>query len=51
MKWKHGSLKEGRLGDDSLKRILKQSMKGNTMLQMRVPREQDLLSVRIHIIQ
>ncbi|KAG1078549.1 hypothetical protein G6F42_024213 [Rhizopus arrhizus] len=30
--------------DDSLKRILKQSMKGNTMLQMRVPREQDLLS-------
>ncbi|GAA5815257.1 hypothetical protein MFLAVUS_008763 [Mucor flavus] len=30
--------------DDSLRRILKQSMKGNTMLQMRVPREQDLLS-------
>ncbi|KAG2210100.1 hypothetical protein INT46_010305 [Mucor plumbeus] len=30
--------------DDSLRRILKQSMKGNTILQMRVPREQDLLS-------
>ncbi|KAI9365929.1 hypothetical protein BD770DRAFT_377565 [Pilaira anomala] len=30
--------------DDSLRRILKQSMKGNTMLQMRVPREQDLLT-------
>jgi hypothetical protein len=33
--------------DDSLRRILKQSMKGNTMLQMRVPREQDLLSVSL----
>lgn len=32
--------------DDSLRRILKQNMKGNSMLQMRVPREQDLLSVR-----
>ncbi|KAG2231643.1 hypothetical protein INT48_008237 [Thamnidium elegans] len=30
--------------DDSLKRVLKQSLKNNTMLQMRVPREQDLLS-------
>ncbi|KAI9278590.1 hypothetical protein BDA99DRAFT_10541 [Phascolomyces articulosus] len=33
--------------DDSLKRILKQGFKSQTMLQMRVPREQDLLSVRI----
>lgn len=33
------------VGDDSLKRVLKQSLKNNTMLQMRVPREQDLLSV------
>ncbi|KAI9499288.1 hypothetical protein BDB00DRAFT_227769 [Zychaea mexicana] len=32
--------------DDSLKRILKQGFKSQTMLQMRVPREQDLLSVR-----
>ncbi|KAI7861552.1 hypothetical protein BDF14DRAFT_1867750 [Spinellus fusiger] len=30
--------------DDSLKRILKQSLKGQSMLQMRVPREEDLLS-------
>ncbi|KAI9033808.1 hypothetical protein CLU79DRAFT_725538 [Phycomyces nitens] len=30
--------------DDSLKRILKQSLKATSMLQMRVPREQDLLS-------
>ncbi|KAI9004879.1 hypothetical protein CLU79DRAFT_782179 [Phycomyces nitens] len=30
--------------DDSLKRILKQSLKGPSMLQMRVPREEDLLS-------
>ncbi|KAG0173810.1 hypothetical protein DFQ28_008110 [Apophysomyces sp. BC1034] len=30
--------------DDSLKRILKQTLKGTNMLQMRVPREQDLLS-------
>ncbi|KAG1067480.1 hypothetical protein G6F42_026500 [Rhizopus arrhizus] len=30
--------------DDSLKRVLKQSLKNHTMLQMRVPREQDLLS-------
>ncbi|KAG2224955.1 hypothetical protein INT45_000076 [Circinella minor] len=30
--------------DDSLKRILKQGFKSQTMLQMRVPREQDLLS-------
>ncbi|KAI7899190.1 uncharacterized protein BX663DRAFT_521743 [Cokeromyces recurvatus] len=30
--------------DDSLKRILKQSLKNNVILQMRVPREQDLLS-------
>ncbi|KAI9481695.1 MAG: hypothetical protein EXX96DRAFT_567685 [Benjaminiella poitrasii] len=30
--------------DDSLKRVLSQSLKNNTILQMRVPREQDLLS-------
>ncbi|KAI8642616.1 hypothetical protein BD408DRAFT_416227 [Parasitella parasitica] len=30
--------------DDSLKRVLKQSLKNQTMLQIRVPREQDLLS-------
>lgn len=39
------------LGDESLRRILKQSMKGNTMLQMRVPREQDLLSVSVQVIR
>jgi hypothetical protein len=39
------------IGDDSLRRILKQSMKGNTMLQMRVPREQDLLSVKYKIMK
>lgn len=33
--------------DDSLKRVLKQSLKNHTMLQMRVPREQDLLSVSV----
>lgn len=49
--WGYGSLKDVWLGDDSLRRILKQSMKGNTMLQMRVPREQDLLSVRVNVIQ
>lgn len=38
-------LTECYIGDDSLKRVLKQSLKNNTMLQMRVPREQDLLSV------
>lgn len=32
-------------GDDSLRRILRQGIKSQTMLQMRVPREQDLLSV------
>lgn len=37
------------VGDDSLKRVLKQSLKNNTMLQMRVPREQDLLSVSLYI--
>lgn len=37
--------------DDSLKRVLKQSLKNHTMLQMRVPREQDLLSVRLLMIQ
>ncbi|KAG1408652.1 hypothetical protein G6F60_001283 [Rhizopus arrhizus] len=30
--------------DDSLKRVLKQNLKNNTILQMRVPCEQDLLS-------
>jgi hypothetical protein len=35
------------VGDDSLRRVLNQSLKNNTMLQMRVPREQDLLSVSI----
>lgn len=33
------------VGDDSLRRILKQGLKSQTVLQMRVPREQDLLSV------
>lgn len=33
------------IGDDSLKRVLKQNLKNNTILQMRVPCEQDLLSV------
>ncbi|KAI8577635.1 hypothetical protein K450DRAFT_250994 [Umbelopsis ramanniana AG] len=31
--------------DDSLKRILKQALKAGSMVQMRVPRAQDLLSV------
>lgn len=35
------------IGDDSLKRVLKQSLKNTIMLQMRVPREQDLLSVSL----
>ncbi|EIE89573.1 hypothetical protein G6F55_000427 [Rhizopus delemar] len=30
--------------DDSLRRVIKQSLKSNVMLQMRVPREEDLLS-------
>ncbi|GAB5590816.1 hypothetical protein Unana1_05716 [Umbelopsis nana] len=30
--------------DDSLRRVLKQTMKANLILQLRVPREQDLLS-------
>lgn len=34
-------------GDDSLRRILRQGIKSQTMLQMRVPREQDLLSVSL----
>lgn len=37
------------VGDDSLKRVLKQSLKNNAMLQMRVPREQDLLSVSFYL--
>ncbi|KAG1474367.1 hypothetical protein G6F56_000403 [Rhizopus delemar] len=32
--------------DDSLRRVIKQTLKNNMMLQMRVPREEDLLSVR-----
>ncbi|KAJ2963706.1 hypothetical protein NQZ79_g1287 [Umbelopsis isabellina] len=32
------------LGDDSLRRVLKQTLKANLILQLRVPREQDLLS-------
>lgn len=38
------------IGDDSLKRILKQSHKGNNIVQLRVPREADLLSVRIWLL-
>ncbi|KAI9485471.1 MAG: hypothetical protein EXX96DRAFT_9563 [Benjaminiella poitrasii] len=30
--------------DDSLRRILRQSMKGNAILQMRIPRKEDLVA-------
>lgn len=38
------------LGDDSLKRILLQTLKGGVILKMRVPRAQDLQSVSILVL-